>query len=66
MLALLRILQLRQPVTAAEISAELEVSERTVYRDLATLAERAFRSTESEAGAAVSDWSRGIERSCPA
>lgn len=39
LLALLRILQLRQPVTAAEISTELEVSERTVYRDLATLAE---------------------------
>lgn len=39
LLALLRILQLRQPVTAGEISADLEVSERTVYRDLATLAE---------------------------
>ena len=39
LLALLRLLQHREPITAAEIARELEVSERSVYRALAALAD---------------------------
>lgn len=39
LLALLRLLQHRQPVTAAEIGRELELSERSVYRAVAALAD---------------------------
>jgi predicted DNA-binding transcriptional regulator YafY len=39
LLALLQALrQRRQPVTAATLAEDLEVSERTIYRDLAELA----------------------------
>ncbi|MER7842316.1 WYL domain-containing protein [Kitasatospora sp. NPDC096077] len=38
-IALLLLLQARRTMTAAELAAELEVSERTVQRDVATLAE---------------------------
>jgi predicted DNA-binding transcriptional regulator YafY len=37
LIALLRLLQQRQPITAGEIARELELSERTVYRDLSAL-----------------------------
>lgn len=39
LLGLLRLLQRRQPITAAEIARELELSERSVYRALAALAD---------------------------
>jgi len=39
LLALLRLLQHSQPITAAEIARELELSERSVYRALAALAD---------------------------
>lgn len=38
-MALLRLLQQRQPITAGEIARELDLSERTVYRDLSALAD---------------------------
>ncbi len=39
----------RRPVTAAQLAAELQVSERTVYRDLSELASQGVR-VEGEAG----------------
>jgi predicted DNA-binding transcriptional regulator YafY len=39
----------RRPVTAAQLAAELQVSERTVYRDLSELASQGVR-LEGEAG----------------
>ena len=39
LMALLFVLQRRRSATAAELAAELEVSERTIYRDVASLTE---------------------------
>ncbi|WP_181781573.1 helix-turn-helix transcriptional regulator [Pseudonocardia pini] len=39
LMALLFVLQRRRAATAAELAAELEVSERTIYRDVASLTE---------------------------
>ena len=39
LLALLRLLQHRQPITAAELARELDLSERSIYRSLAALAD---------------------------
>ncbi|MCE3553711.1 transcriptional regulator [Pseudonocardia sp. RS11V-5] len=39
LMALLFVLQRRRAATAAELAAELEVSERTIYRDVASLSE---------------------------
>ena len=39
----------RYPVTATELARTLEVSERTIYRDVANLAEATFRNTIRDA-----------------
>jgi len=39
----------RRPITASKLAAELNISERTVYRDLAELASQGVR-IEGEAG----------------
>lgn len=37
LISLVLLLQSREPMTAAELAAELEVSERTIYRDMEAL-----------------------------
>lgn len=56
LVSLLLLLQTRGKMTAAELARELEVSERTVYRDVLALSAAGIRCTPSRGGAAATGW----------
>jgi predicted DNA-binding transcriptional regulator YafY len=59
LVATLLLLQARSRLTASELAAELEISLRTVRRDLEALSIAGCRSTPSPAGAAAGRWWAG-------
>ena len=66
LVSLLLLLQTRGNLTAEQLARELEVSVRTIYRDVDALARRASRSTRSVVRPAASGSWTVIGRGSPA